>query len=66
MPTITLTDLTIRNLQPVAGKRVTYLDKSLSGFGVRITENGIKTFVLTYGEARKRVKPGDVCYSAER
>jgi len=60
MPTITLTDLAVRNLKPVAGKRVTYLDKSLKGFGVRITENGIKTFVLTYGEDRKRVKLGDV------
>lgn len=60
MPTITLTDLAIRNLQPVAGKRVTYLCNSLSGFGVRITENGVKTFVLTYGKDRKRVKLGDV------
>jgi len=60
MPTVNLTDLTVRNLKPVPGKRVTYLDKGLSGFGVRITESGIKTFVLTYGEDRKRVKLGDV------
>jgi len=60
MPAITLTDLTVRNLKPVAGKRVTYLCKSLKGFGVRITENGVKTFVLTDGEDRKRVKLRDV------
>lgn len=60
VPTIALTDLTVRNLKPVPGKRVTYLDKSIKGFGVRITENGVKSFVLTYGDDRKRVKLGDV------
>lgn len=35
MPVITLTDLAIRNLKAVPGKQVTYLDKSLKGFGVR-------------------------------
>lgn len=59
MPTITLTDITVRSLKPVPGKRVTYLDKSIKGFGVRVTENGVKTFVLTYGDDRKRVKLGD-------
>jgi len=53
-------DLTVRNLKPVPGKRVTYLDKAIKGFGVRITENGVRTYVLTYGEDRKRVKLGDV------
>jgi Arm DNA-binding domain len=60
VPTIILTDMTVRSLNPVTGKRVTYLDKSIKGFGVRITENGVKTFVLTYGEDRKRVKLGDL------
>lgn len=60
MPTVTLTDISLRNLKPVPGKRVTYLDKSLAGFGVRITENGLRSFVLTYGDDRKRVKLGDV------
>jgi hypothetical protein len=27
VPSIALTDLTVRNLKPVPGKRVTYLDK---------------------------------------
>lgn len=60
MPTVNLTDLMIRSLRPIPGKRVTYLDKTLKGFGVRITENGAKTFVLTYGPDRRRVKLGDV------
>lgn len=60
MPSITLTDLTVKNLKPVPGKRVTYLDKSIKGFGVRVTENGAKSFVLTYGEDRKRITIGIV------
>ena len=55
MPTISLTDLTVRNLKP-QGKRITYLDKSLKGFGVRITETGHACYVLTYGANRQRVK----------
>ena len=60
MPTVTLTDLTIKNLKPVEGKRVTYLDKSLKGFGVRVTEQGQMSYVLTYGPNRARVKLGEV------
>lgn len=60
MPVITLTDISIRNLKPVPGKRVTYLDKSTRGFGIRITENGQMSYVLTYGPNRTRVKLGDV------
>jgi integrase len=60
MPTVALTDISIRNLKPVAGKRITYLDKSLKGFGVRVTETGKASYVLTYGPNRQRVKLGDV------
>lgn len=60
MPVVTLTDISIRNLKPTAGKRVTYLDKSIKGFGVRVTENGQMSFVLTYGPNRARVKLGEV------
>lgn len=35
VPTTALTDLAVRNLKPVEGKRVTYLDKSIKGFGSR-------------------------------
>jgi hypothetical protein len=55
-----LTDLTVRSLKPVPGKRVTYLDKAIKGFGVRVTENGAKSFIPTYGEDRKRITLGIV------
>ncbi len=60
MPTIILTDITLRNLKPQPGRRITYLDKGLKGFGVRITETGQKSYVLTFGANRQRVKLGDV------
>ena len=60
MPTVALTDLTIKNLKPVAGKRVTYIDRTLRGFGVRVSETGEMSYVLTYGPNRTRVKLGKV------
>ena len=66
MPVVALTDISIRNLKPVPGKRVTYLDKTLKGFGIRITENGQMSFVLTYGPNRARVKLGEVGPQARR
>ena len=60
MPTVTLTDITVRSLKPVAGKQVTYIDRSLKGFGVRVTETGVMSYVLTYGVERRRIKVGDV------
>jgi Arm DNA-binding domain len=60
MPLVTLTDLTVRTLKPVEGKRVTYLDKNLKGFGVMLMPSGHGSYVLTYGPSRQRVKLGDV------
>jgi integrase len=60
MPVIVLTDITLRNLKPVPGKQVTYIDRTLKGFGVRISENGARSYVLTYGPNRQRIKLGDV------
>ena len=61
MPTVTLTELTLRHLALVVGRQVIYLDKNgPTGFGVRVTEKGARSFVLTYGPHRKRVKLGDV------
>ncbi len=59
MPIITLTDLAVRSLKPTAGRQVTYLDKTLKGFGVRVGA-GSMTYVLTYGPNRTRVKLGEV------
>jgi len=54
MPTVTLTDLTIRAFKPIDGKRVTYLDKAIEGFGVRVSANGVKTYVLMHGDRSLR------------
>jgi len=50
MPVVALTDLAIRHLKPVPGKQVTYLDKSLKGFGVRGGTEAM-TCILIYGTA---------------
>jgi integrase len=60
MPTVALTDRTIPHLKPVAGKQVIYGDRSLKGFGVRISGAGQMSYVLTYGANRQRIKLGDV------
>jgi Arm DNA-binding domain len=60
IPTISLTDLTVRHLKAAEGKRITYLDKSLKGFGVMVMPSGHASYVLTYGPERRRVKLGDV------
>ena len=60
MPVVTLTDISVRNLKPVEGKQITYVDKSLKGFGVRLTEKGQATYVLVVGVNRQRIKIGDV------
>jgi integrase len=60
LPTVTLTDITIGNLKPADGKRITYLDRSLKGFGVMVMPAGHASYVLTYGPDRRRVKLGDV------
>jgi hypothetical protein len=60
MPVVSLTDISIRHLKPVPGKQVTYTDRSLKGFGIRVTERGAMTYVLVVGANRKRIKIGDV------
>lgn len=59
MPTITMTDIAVRNLKP-SERRVTDFDTNLKGFGVRIAPSGTKTFTLMYGPTRKRVSLGRV------
>lgn len=60
MPTVALTDRTIPHLKPVPGKQVIYGDRSLKGFGVRVSGAGQMSYVLTYGANRQRIKLGDV------
>ena len=53
-----LTDLSIRAFAPPESGQVIHLDDQLPGFGVRVSQGGSKTFVLTYGKERKRVTIG--------
>ena len=55
-----LNDLSIRNLKPPAKGVVYYTDDVLTGFGVRVSEGGTKSFVLTHGRLRKRETIGKV------
>jgi len=60
VPVVTLTDVTLRTLKPVPEKQVTYIDKSLKGFGVRVSPAGHASYVLIMGANRQRIKLGDV------
>lgn len=60
MPVVTITDISIRSMKPVEGRQVIYSDRALRGFGVRVTETGAMSYVLTFGADRRRIKIGDV------
>jgi hypothetical protein len=53
-----LTDITIKALKPPPSGQVTYTDDSLPGFGVRVSQGGVKSFVVVYGRSRRRVTIG--------
>ncbi|MCA8908960.1 MAG: tyrosine-type recombinase/integrase, partial [Rhodospirillaceae bacterium] len=55
-----LTEISIRNLPVPSHGRIQYVDRSQKGFAVLVTETGHKSFVLTYGQDRRRTKIGDV------
>jgi site-specific recombinase XerD len=49
-----LTDISIRSLKsPERGEKI-YYDDTLTGFGIRVSEGGTKSFVLTHGIRRQR------------
>jgi integrase len=58
MPAVQLTDISIRSLKPPAKGQVTYWDKTVSGFGVRVSQGGTKAFVLMHGANRQRITIG--------
>ncbi len=55
-----LTDITIRTLKAPKKGVVLYSDDALSGFGVRVSQAGTKSFVLTHGPRRQRETIGRV------
>jgi integrase len=52
-----LTDHTVKRLRVDAGRAV-YSDDSVPGFGLRVSSNGAKSFVLLVGRNRKRITIG--------
>ncbi len=55
-----LTDISIRSLQTPEKGAVIFADDIIPGFGVRISEGGTKSFVLTHGPRRQRETIGRV------
>jgi hypothetical protein len=55
-----LTDITIKNLPAPENGSVIYYDDDLRGFGVRVSEGGTKSFILTQGRRRQRETLGRV------
>ncbi len=53
-----LTDISIRALNPPERGQVTHYDDTLSGFGVRVSQGGTKTFIVVYGPTRRRMTIG--------
>ena len=58
MPKSHLTDITIKNLKAPISGQTTYWDAGLTGFGVRVSPGGSKTFTVIYGVERRRVTIG--------
>lgn len=54
MPKVTLTNITLRSLAPPLTGQVTYWDESITGFGVRVSQGGTKSFVVVHGVNRQR------------
>lgn len=49
-----------QNVESAAGGAQIHYDDTLSGFGVRISEGGTKSFILTHGARRRRETIGRV------
>jgi len=58
MPTHALTDISVKALTAPAKGQTTYWDASHTGFGLRISQGGTKTFVVVHGVERRRFTIG--------
>ena len=53
MPLVQLTDISIRALRPPSKGQRLYRDKTIRGFGIRVSQGGSKSFVVVYGSNRQ-------------
>jgi integrase len=58
VPKTFTTDLHIKALKRPEKGQETYWDKTIKGFGVRISQGGAKTFILMHGKKRRRLTIG--------
>lgn len=58
MPKTSLTDRVVKKLKPPTTGQETTWDTQLTGFGVRCSQGGSKTFVVMHGKRRRRVSIG--------
>lgn len=54
MPATSLSDRTLKALPVPSSGQVTYWDSGLTGFGVRVSQGGTKSFIVVYGPNRTR------------
>lgn len=54
MPKATLTEITLKSLPAPSSGQTTYWDETTSGFGVRVSQGGSKSFVVVHGVNRQR------------
>lgn len=59
MPKINLTDLAIKRLPAPENGQTTYWDQHTTGFGVRVSQGGTKSFVIVHGVNRQRETLGN-------
>ena len=55
---MSLSDTTIRKLEPPSKGQKLYTDTSLAGFGCRVSSKGTKTFILQLGRDRRKISIG--------
>ncbi|MDP6587931.1 MAG: integrase family protein, partial [Alphaproteobacteria bacterium] len=58
MPKIKLTDFAVKALQPPRKGQTTHWDNALTGFGVRVSQGGSKSFIVMHGANRRRTTLG--------
>ena len=62
MPTVGLTKRVVDEAKPEQGgegrpRRTIYFDRDVKGFGLMVTERGVKSFILKYRAGRGRAAP---------